>query len=529
MASGIGFSQLPARRFAFVFPMASGHINPSLPIARVLVELGHEVHYLCREQMREAIEDTGAEFHSEIQLKPELFGGREADLFGATTSLRREHGLMDEASLVGVFKLGGVQMELAMPGMVRWLHDLRPSAVVYCPMMSKEASYASKALDIPSVALLTTAGPGSMKTALEEILASMGMTTQDMREAMGFSASAIAAQRVMDTHGIRLNLQSILEPVGYLEVLEHSNVTLVTTSEDLQDPMTPELRAAYEKHGVSFAAVGPLLDREGACRAAGHKYNHAEQAVVGDCSDGVEKTFGDPISALPGVRQARAAGRRVVLVSMGTVVTGDSPEFGWEGRSVGADGQPQGLTGKELCRAVWAAAFDACGAKSAEEGPLLVVALGPQPNSLGDVQPPPNAICLPVVPQVDVLRAGVDVFLTHGGQNSFTEALANAAPVVVCPGFGDQAVNARKAERLGVGLQVPRPEPEAGGETAAAAAFRACVASALREVLNGRSFGQAAAACSERLRSAGGVPRAVELVLAASTSQPRTWKAFAGA
>ena len=29
-------------RFAFVFPMASGHINPSLPIARALGRLGHE-------------------------------------------------------------------------------------------------------------------------------------------------------------------------------------------------------------------------------------------------------------------------------------------------------------------------------------------------------------------------------------------------------------------------------------------------------------------------------------------------------
>ena len=29
-------------RFAFVFPMASGHINPSLPVARGLVKLGHE-------------------------------------------------------------------------------------------------------------------------------------------------------------------------------------------------------------------------------------------------------------------------------------------------------------------------------------------------------------------------------------------------------------------------------------------------------------------------------------------------------
>jgi len=528
-------SQSCPRRFAFVFPMASGHINPSLPVARALVELGHEVHYLCCEQMRDAIEDTGAKFHCEAQWKPELFDGREADLFGATPSLRTEYGLLEDLPLMSMFKLMGVQMELMLPGMLRWLRELQPSAVVYCPILNKDASYASKALGIPSVALLTMAGPGSMATALEEIITSMSMTSQDMREALGFSASTSALKRVLDRHGLHVDMTSMAKPLGYLEVLEHSQVTLVTTSEDLQDPLTPELQAAYEKHGVAFAAVGPLLDHEGACRAAGHKYNNVEPDGVGDVSSDevvaspASQGQESPESVIASARRARAAGRRVVLVSMGTVVTGDSSEFGWEGRSVGADGQPRGLTGRELCRAVWAAVFDALGTTSAEMGPLLVVALGPQPNALGDVQPPPNAICMPVVPQVDVLRAGVDVFLTHGGQNSFTEALANAVPMVVCPGFGDQAVNARKAEQLGVGLQVPRPEPEAFGEATAIAAFRADVSGALGMVLGGRSFVQAVSACSERLCLAGGVPRAVELVVTASGSHPRMPRAFAGA
>ena len=87
-------------RFAFAFGMASGHINPSLPIARALVKLGHEagrgveaapflvvypppfpppshveVHYLSREQMRAPIEDTGAHFTNELEECPELYEG----------------------------------------------------------------------------------------------------------------------------------------------------------------------------------------------------------------------------------------------------------------------------------------------------------------------------------------------------------------------------------------------------------------------------------------------------------------------
>ena len=51
-----------ASRAIFVFPAASGHINPSLPLARGLVSLGWEVDYLAVAQFKEAIVDTGASF-----------------------------------------------------------------------------------------------------------------------------------------------------------------------------------------------------------------------------------------------------------------------------------------------------------------------------------------------------------------------------------------------------------------------------------------------------------------------------------
>lgn len=173
--------------------------------------------------------------------------------------------------------------------------------------------------------------------------------------------------------------------------------------------------------------------------------------------------------------------------------------------------------GRELCRAAWAAAFDVFGQISAEEGALLIVALGPQLEALGDLVVPANAICASVVPQVDVLRAGVSVFLTHGGQNSFTEGLANGAPLVVCPGFGDQVVNAQKAKTLGIGLSVLRPDCDEGGETTAAAKYRSEVAAALRSVADEERFSSAARGCADRLRKTGGVPRAVEVIVAAAS------------
>ena len=34
---------------------------------------GHKVHYLGREQMREAIEDTGATFHNDIHVQKDFY------------------------------------------------------------------------------------------------------------------------------------------------------------------------------------------------------------------------------------------------------------------------------------------------------------------------------------------------------------------------------------------------------------------------------------------------------------------------
>lgn len=54
------------------------------------------------------------------------------------------------------------------------------------------------------------------------------------------------------------------------------------------------------------------------------------------------------------------------------------------------------------------------------------------------------------VPQLEVLKMS-DVFVTHGGMNSVSEALVFGTPMVVIPFVSDQPVNARCVEKLGVG------------------------------------------------------------------------------
>jgi hypothetical protein len=57
------------------------------------------------------------------------------------------------------------------------------------------------------------------------------------------------------------------------------------------------------------------------------------------------------------------------------------------------------------------------------------------------------------VDQQEVLSRA-DVFVTHGGSNSFHEALLFKVPMVVAPFFGDQVLAGKRVEELGVGIDL---------------------------------------------------------------------------
>ena len=66
---------------------------------------------------------------------------------------------------------------------------------------------------------------------------------------------------------------------------------------------------------------------------------------------------------------------------------------------------------------------------------------------------PSNIHIYPSVPQLAVLKMA-DVFVTHGGMNSVSEALVCGTPMVVIPFVSDQPVNAECVEKLGVGQKL---------------------------------------------------------------------------
>ncbi len=66
---------------------------------------------------------------------------------------------------------------------------------------------------------------------------------------------------------------------------------------------------------------------------------------------------------------------------------------------------------------------------------------------------PANIHIYKSVPQIEVLKMS-DVFVTHGGMNSISEAMVYGTPMVVIPFISDQPVNARCVENLGVGKKL---------------------------------------------------------------------------
>ena len=504
--------------------MASGHTNPALPLARRLVNLGWDVRFVSFPAFREAVEDTGA-----------LFVDGHAFNDPSTSEFVELHGFDSRLSLV-VAMCSAIRLERAAEKLLGYFRETRPELVVYCPHLSAYAHLVARHLGIRSVSLLTLPGPGSM----EKIAETCGLSSAEVCSLLAQNPPQLEALACLKT---KLELPDLsLNTVPPLHRDHYSQLNLVTTTEVLADDWKEDA-ALYAAEGKTFAFVGPLIDIPGAKRCAGH----SNQKEATEASETLPKRLPklhrvcsavDEVFPQEALEEAVAAGRQLVLVSLGTVtsllseytlhflgyyidspielnvytflglmnsatkvITGDSGNHGWLARDGSA------ITGKEMCQSVFRAVFQALGQQT-DEGPLLLVAVGPQEDALEGIDVPLNSICRNVLPQVDILRQKPVVFVTHGGQNSFMESMLVGTPLVVCPGFADQPANGAKAQAMQVGLCVDRPDKEEE-----VASYQTRVAEALQQVLEIPSFRDSAERVAEGLHAAGGVDRAMQLLI----------------
>ena len=97
--------------------------------------------------------------------------------------------------------------------------------------------------------------------------------------------------------------------------------------------------------------------------------------------------------------------------------------------------------------------FQNCVDAFRDENVDVIISVGKQFNIRKLKNVPENVFIYPSVPQLEVLKVA-DVFVTHGGMNSVSEALVYGTPMVVIPFVSDQPVNARCIEKLGVGKKI---------------------------------------------------------------------------
>lgn len=91
------------------------------------------------------------------------------------------------------------------------------------------------------------------------------------------------------------------------------------------------------------------------------------------------------------------------------------------------------------------------------ENVTIVMSIGNKvkKENLGTI--PNNFHIYPFVPQLEVLKS-TNVFITHGGLNSVTEALYYGVPMLVIPFITDQPVNAKQIETLKLGKRLEYKE-----------------------------------------------------------------------
>jgi MGT family glycosyltransferase len=92
----------------------------------------------------------------------------------------------------------------------------------------------------------------------------------------------------------------------------------------------------------------------------------------------------------------------------------------------------------------------------AETAHRYVVSKGPQHES---IELAPNMTGAEFLPQPGILPHA-DLVITHGGNNTVTEAIHFGKPMVVLPLFWDQYDNAQRVEEVGFGVRLPSYEFE---------------------------------------------------------------------
>lgn len=397
-------------RVLVVITPAEGHVNPSLGLVTQLIDSGEEVVYVCVEEYRSRIEQTGAllitypfpqdAFSHDPVLKPQEYNHPYQFIY---------------------MMVGGI-IQRIIPEVFRVIGNQKFDYLIFDSLMGWGGTILAEKLGIPAVCSIASFA------FVDPLGTGGGMNEQEMdtNTMELYEATMKITRELAQEYQVRLPaMEEIPAHTGRLK--------LVYTSRYFQPHA--------EKLDDRFIFTGPsIIPRQDA------------------------QTFSFEL--------LRERYPHTVYIAMGTILN-------------------KNLDFYQLC-------FEAFG-----DMPVNVVLSSGRYTDMEPLadQIPPNFIVVPYIAQLDMLQH-TDVFITHAGMNSTSEALYYNVPLVMIPLTSDQPLVANRVQELGAGITLNKLNLSATD-----------MREALSEVLSNPFYKQQACLIGESLRQSGGYKRAAEMIM----------------
>jgi UDP:flavonoid glycosyltransferase YjiC (YdhE family) len=408
-------------------PMA-GHVNPGLPIARMLVERGHAVAWYTGQRFQAAVEATGAHHLP-------MLATADTDLENYFPDLPKPPGL---AALNWGIKRAFID---PIPGQVA---DLRRILAKFpADVLISDQVFAG------AEALHELGGPPWAMLGISALTLS-SHDTAPANTALPPSSSPLGRLR---NHA----LNALLHRVVLRDATNHANYLRWKLG-------LPRLRRSL------FDLLSPFLYLHSATPAFEYPRSDLPPQLhfIGPLLPDNSRDFAPP-EWWPELR----GDKPVVLVSQGTVATDPAnlivPTLqALAGEDVLVVATTGGASVNDITRA-WSSAVDTDMPVVLHAGPMAglapvyVVTMPARPNSIENAEPsalPANARIAPFIP-FNTLLPHVDVMITNGGFGGVQLALAHGIPLVVAGASQDKPEIAARVAWSGAGINLKTGSPTA--------------------------------------------------------------------
>eukprot|EP00931_Biecheleriopsis_adriatica_P062079 TRINITY_DN37376_c0_g1_i1.p1 TRINITY_DN37376_c0_g1~~TRINITY_DN37376_c0_g1_i1.p1 ORF type:complete len:468 (-),score=82.52 TRINITY_DN37376_c0_g1_i1:231-1634(-) len=451
-----GVASNKGKHVVFLQGAGVGHINPTAPLIAAMMANGIKVTYFA----------SSAET---FPIDPVSDGTPLGELVKSAGAILRNYRIDPSLDDEPLLASGGNprhpgKVFSCLPPLLDDLKALQPPAdvIVYdCFLVLPQI--AGCILDIPAVGLIPNTGPACSAPYENEVFLELYKGP---------------CKFVRDKYGIDVLDFGVPVSSWYSSLLN-----IVMTCEELYMGFANE--AQKQKFGSArFQCVGSMINLQTSKRP--------------------------PIAefAMDSITSARDAGKKVVLMSLGSTVTG----MFWSAKMPSGrndDGTKiddkllSEMSGQEFARFVWKVAFEALGES---EEITVVMALGKREDVLEGLNVPKNFFPFAVLPQLEVLPL-CSAFITHGGMGSVMESIVYHVPMIVVPAFGDQPDNADSVQRSNMGFGFRYPLKTLSKES---------LSKAVAELLDPdptTKYREAVKSTAERMEATGGAAKAIELIL----------------